>query len=138
MTYSKSSYGEQHELLYKLLKAEGRLVRSVLEAHGFVHTDSHDWNVLWTCITCKPYLYEGLNEWQKINHFPQSFELTRKDRLCFNVVKMQQKFGKSAFDIIPDTYILPDEFADFYSQFHLLKNKAVSQNFWIVKPSASS
>jgi len=63
----------------------------------------------------KPFMYDGLNENQKINHFLSSYELTRKDRLCFNVVKMQERFGKEAFDIIPDTYILPDEFADFYS-----------------------
>lgn len=140
ITYSKSCYTDQGEFLYKMVKTEGKLVRSVLEAHGFSHTDGHDWNVLWTCTSCKPYLYEGLNEFQKINHFPQSSELTRKDSLCANVVKMQEKFGNDVFDIIPDTYILPDEFADFYSHFHSLKNKGKEgeDNMWIVKPSASS
>ena len=33
-------------------------------------------------------LYEGLNEYQRLNHFPNSYEITRKDRLCFNYVKM--------------------------------------------------
>lgn len=81
ISYSKNCYLDQGELLYKMLKAEGKLVRSVLEAHGFSHTDGHDWNLLWTCTSCKPYLYEGLNENQKINHFPLSSELTRKDCL---------------------------------------------------------
>jgi hypothetical protein len=31
---------------------------------------------------------------------------------------MQERYGKSNFDIIPDTYNLPEEFADFYSHFH--------------------
>ena len=31
---------------------------------------------------------------------------------------MQDKFGKQNFDILPDTFVLPDEFADFYSQYH--------------------
>lgn len=75
---------------------------------------------------------------QKINHFPQSYELTRKDRLCYNVVQMQDKFGKDEFNIIPDTYILPDEFADFYSHFHKLKAKEVQNNQWIIKPQNSS
>lgn len=48
LTYSKSAYVDQGELLYKMLKTEGRLIRSVLEVHGFSHTDSHDWNILWT------------------------------------------------------------------------------------------
>jgi len=115
MTFAKSAYGETHELMYKVLKADVKLVWSVLEANNFYHTEGHDWNVLWTCQASKTYLYEGLNEYQKINHFPMSYELTWKDRLCDNVVQMQDKFGKSNFDILPDTYVLPDEFADFYS-----------------------
>ena len=34
---------------------------------------------------------------------------------------MQDRFGRDKFDIIPDTYILPDEFADFYAHYHRLK-----------------
>ena len=117
------------------------MVRSLLENNNFYHTDGHDWNVLWTCTSCKPYIYEGLNQYQKINHFPNSFELTRKDRLCLNVVAAQDKFGKEEFDILPDTYILPDEFADFYSRYHEMKEQCKTTgepNLWIVKPSASS
>jgi tubulin polyglutamylase TTLL5 len=76
------------ELLYKILRGETRLVRSVLEANGFQATESHDWNVLWSNSACKGYIYEGLNEYQKINHFPSSNEITRKDKLCQNVVRM--------------------------------------------------
>jgi hypothetical protein len=46
---------------------------------------------------------------------------------------MQEKFGKEAFAIIPDSYILPDEFADFYSHFHSLDSKG-EPNKWIIKP----
>jgi hypothetical protein len=56
-----------------------------------------------------------------VNHFPGSTEITRKDRLCYNTVRMQEKFGKHLFDIVPDTYVLPDEFSDFYTHFHKLK-----------------
>jgi tubulin polyglutamylase TTLL5 len=52
---------------------------------------------------------------------------------------LQEKYGKHYFDIVPDTYVLPDEFADFYSHFH--KQKKISgadKNLWIVKPTASS
>ena len=41
---------------------------------------------------------------------------------------MQEKFGKETFHIIPDTYNLPDEFADFYSHFHKLKNQGFDHN----------
>jgi len=89
----------------------------MFEANGFSHTESHEWNVLWSSGTCKSYLYEGLNEYQKINHFPQSFELTRKDKLAINVNRMQNRFGKAPFDFLPDTYVIPDEFGEFYQHF---------------------
>ena len=58
------------KLLYKVFKGDTRLVRSLLEANSYEHTEGHDWNILWTSGNPKQYLYEGLNEYQKINHFP--------------------------------------------------------------------
>ena len=43
---------------------------------------------MWINTSSKPYVYEGLNEFQKINHFPNSFEITRKDKLAENILKM--------------------------------------------------
>lgn len=88
MIYSKSYNGEPYELLYKLLKTESKLVRSTLEAGGFHYTEGHDWNMMWINTSSKPYVYEGLNEYQKINHFPCSFEITRKDKLAENILNM--------------------------------------------------
>ncbi|CAG9317785.1 unnamed protein product [Blepharisma stoltei] len=132
-SYCKGNFLQPHELLYRIYKTDAKLVRSIFEASGFNYTDSHDWNIMWIGSSAKPYLYEGLNEYQRINHFPNSFELTRKDRMCANIVAMQKKFGKQAFDFIPDTFILPDEYSDFYNQFY--RDKTAQ---WILKPSASS
>ena len=89
-----SYHVENSELLYKMLRFENKLLRTVFESNGFASTDSHEWNILWTASSCKAYLYEGLNEHQKLNHFPQSYEITRKDSLCYNMVRMQEKFGR--------------------------------------------
>ena len=113
-------------------------MRSTLESMGFVYTESHDWNVLWIAAAGKPYLYEGLNEFQKINHFPSSYEITRKDKLWINMLRMQEKFGKRNFYITPDTFLLPDEFADFFAEFHQVKNTEGRKSLWISKPWASS
>jgi hypothetical protein len=48
---------------------------------------------------------------------------------------MQEKFGKHYFDFIPDTYVLPDEFGDFYSHYQKLKATDPKKNIWIVKPA---
>ena len=126
---------ENGELLYKIFRGETRLVRSLLEANNFTYTESHEWNVLWSNSNCKSYLYEGLNEYQKINHFPSSNEITRKDKLCQNIVKMQERHGKHNFEFIPDTYVLPDEFGEFYAHFQKLKQNDPKRNIWIVKPA---
>eukprot|EP00347_Sterkiella_histriomuscorum_P021171 403334979 len=133
--YAKSYQVESGELLYKIFRGETRLVRSVLEINGFKYTESHEWNILWANSHCKSYLYEGLNEYQKINHFPSSNEITRKDKLCLNLVKMQEKHGKHNFDFIPDTYVLPDEFGDFYAHYQKVKQNDPKHNIWIVKPA---
>jgi hypothetical protein len=57
-------------------------------------------------------LYEGLNEYQKINHFPQSYEITRKDRLSVNIDKLREK-NPYDFDFLPDTYVIPEMYGDF-------------------------
>ena len=61
--YGKSAYTGDTALSYKLVKCESKLVRSTLEAHGFHHTEGHDWNILWVPMVVKPYLYDGLNEY---------------------------------------------------------------------------
>jgi len=119
------------------LRGDTKLVRSLLEANAFTHTESHEWNILWASSSCKAYLYEGLNEYQKINHFPSSYEITRKDRLCYNYVKLQERFGRQCFDFIPETYILPNEYANFYQHFMKAKQEG-GRNMWIVKPANSS
>jgi hypothetical protein len=68
--YANNYHVGDCELLYKIFRGDTKLVRSMLEAHSFSHTESHEWNILWSSGSCKNYLYEGLNEYQKINHFP--------------------------------------------------------------------
>lgn len=51
-TVNGASFLDQthHDLLYKLIKTDGKLLRGILENNGFLQTESnHDWNILWTC-----------------------------------------------------------------------------------------
>jgi len=99
----------QDTCLFKMLKCESKLVKFILEQNGLTSTDRHDWHILWTHTQGKTYFYERLSPHQKINHFPSSSELTRKDRLAVNVKKMQDKFGKNYVNFIPETYVIPDQ-----------------------------
>ncbi|XP_072350544.1 tubulin polyglutamylase TTLL5 isoform X1 [Scyliorhinus torazame] len=126
--------GERYHLAYKIVRTESRLVRSILTVHGFheVHPNSNDFNLMWTGSHLKPYVLRTLLEFQKVNHFPRSYELTRKDRLYKNIQRMQQTHGFKHFNIVPQAYILPSEFQELWTAHTKEKGP------WIVKPVASS
>ncbi|XP_063040074.1 tubulin polyglutamylase TTLL5 [Engraulis encrasicolus] len=126
--------GEHYNLAFKIVRTESRLVRGILTNHGFheVHPNSNDFNIMWTGSHLKPYLFRSLQGFQKVNHFPRSYELTRKDRLYKNIQRMQQAHGYKHFHFIPQTFILPSEYSDFCTSFSKDKEP------WIIKPVASS
>ncbi|XP_053330304.1 tubulin polyglutamylase TTLL5 [Spea bombifrons] len=131
---SLRAVGERYRLSYKMVRTESRLVRSILSAHGFqeVHANSNNFNLMWSGSHVKPHLMRSLAGFQKVNHFPRSHELTRKDRLYSNVRRMQQNHGARNFSLLPQTYLLPAEYPDFCNAF------AKDRGPWIVKPVASS
>uniref|UniRef100_A0A3Q3L5U9 Tubulin--tyrosine ligase-like protein 5 n=1 Tax=Mastacembelus armatus TaxID=205130 RepID=A0A3Q3L5U9_9TELE len=131
--------GEQYNMAFKIVRTESRLVRGLLTSHGFheVHPNSNDFNLMWSGSHLKPYLLRSLQDFQKVNHFPRSYELTRKDRLYKNIQRMQQTHGFRNFHIIPQTFVLPAEYQEFCSKILfilLVKDKGP----WIIKPVASS
>uniref|UniRef100_A0A4W4GYF6 Tubulin--tyrosine ligase-like protein 5 n=1 Tax=Electrophorus electricus TaxID=8005 RepID=A0A4W4GYF6_ELEEL len=126
--------GEKYNLTFKIVRTESRLVRGILVNHGFheVHPNSNDFNLMWTGSHLKTYLLRTLQDFQKVNHFPKSYELTRKDRLYKNIQRMQQAHGFQNFHIVPQTFVLPAEYQEFCNSFG--KDKGP----WIIKPVASS
>jgi len=125
---------QKYHMTFKFVKTETRIVRKVLTAHGLkeAHPHSNNVNILWSGGHFRPYTIRGLQDFQKANHFPRSFELTRKDKLYRNIQRMQQCKGQRHFDFIPGFFVLPSERSDFHNAF--LKDRGP----WIVKPVASS
>uniref|UniRef100_A0A8C0JNT2 Tubulin--tyrosine ligase-like protein 5 n=1 Tax=Canis lupus dingo TaxID=286419 RepID=A0A8C0JNT2_CANLU len=111
-------------------RGPGNLFLQKLISH--VHPSSTDYNLMWTGSHLKPFLLRTLSEAQKVNHFPRSYELTRKDRLYKNIIRMQHTHGFKAFHILPQTFLLPAEYAEFCNSY------SKDRGPWIVKPVASS
>lgn len=121
-----------------MFKTDTRLVRLIFEMNGLIPTDRHDWNILWTNSQGGPggYFFERLTpHTQKVNHFPCSTNLTRKDRMALNIKSMLTKYSYEYFNIIPETYVLPQELEAFQAAFG---KRTKGKNLWIVKPSCSS
>ncbi|XP_068509142.1 tubulin polyglutamylase TTLL5 isoform X2 [Syngnathus scovelli] len=126
--------GERYNMAFKIVRTESHLVRGILTNHGFheVQSDSNEFNIMWTGSHLKPYLLRNLQDFQKVNHFPRSYELTRKDRLYKNIQRMQEAHGFKNFHIVPQTFVLPSEYQEFCSCY------AKDRGPWIIKPVASS
>jgi len=87
------------------------LVNSCKE-NGFIVTDTgSDWNLLWTGYIPGEFL-RNVNKFQRINHFPNSHHLGRKDFMWKNIYKMQKIYGRE-YDISPKTYIFPQNAQQF-------------------------
>lgn len=119
---------------YKVLQAETKLLSKLLDRHGFTEVPACnvDFNLLWTGSHPKPSIFRSLGSHQRVNHFPRSYELTRKDRLYKNIESMQHTRGVRNFDFIPQTFIMPGDYKEFCGAHYRVKGP------WIVKPVASS
>ena len=128
---------------------EGRPVRfrctfhntiyDVLRARGWreVETDT-DWDVAWidTGWLRENYDVMHLEDHQRINHFRNHYELTRKDNLIKNLKRTQrqlQREGKEEearkYDFFPGTFVLPADYGLFVEEF-----KSQVGAIWIMKP----
>ena len=111
----------------------------MLRARGWKETDSEtDWDVAWidTGWLRENFDTMHLEEHQRLNHFRNHYELTRKDNLIKNLKRTQrqlQREGKdedaAKYDFYPGTYVLPADYGLFVEEF---KNHHGA--LWIMKP----
>ncbi|KAM0727849.1 Tubulin polyglutamylase TTLL5 [Formica fusca] len=121
-------------MAYKIFQTDTKLINLLLQSHGFVEVPMHemDFNILWMGNHPKPDVLRNLMPYQKVNHFPRSYEITRKDRLYKNIEAMQRRKGLRNLDFIPQTFLLPTEAKELISAHFRYRGP------WIVKPKASS
>ena len=105
------------------------------------------WNILWSWTKPKINMTQLLI-WQRVNHFQNSKELTRKDTLKKNLHKYTSAIGNKAaghFEIMPQTFLLPAEYTQFVKEYSAQEQAKAAykasggklppvRNMWIVKP----
>lgn len=109
------------------------VVRRVVKNTGFLIKDECAcWSGTWANqIKCVE--YKNLHDHQKFNHFPGTFQIGRKDYLWKNIQYMKTRHGERKFDIMPTTYVLPQD----KKAFRVMFEKSRQDPYWIVKPPAS-
>jgi tubulin polyglutamylase TTLL9 len=101
-----------------------------------------DWDIMWYD---REYVRDTLDDvhlepHQRVNHFRNHYELTRKDLLIKNLKRKKKDLAREGnaeesarYDFFPQTYQLPGEYAIFVESF-----KRSSAPMWIMKPIAKS
>ena len=89
------------------------------------------WDVLWTDTAVPPEKLSKMQKYQKINHFPGMYSISRKNYLAMNLSKLKRKFPED-YNFFPKTWLYPCDTSEIRS--FLLSNK---DSFLIVKPEAS-
>ncbi|XP_014479842.1 PREDICTED: tubulin polyglutamylase TTLL4-like [Dinoponera quadriceps] len=121
-------------LKWHLSRITPTLVRRTLVNSGYrLMKKSQDWCGTWGK-HMKSACFKGLKESQKVNHFPGTFQIGRKDRLWRNFSRMMAKHDKREFGFVPRTYVLPQDLRSFRQVWE----KTGGKEKWIVKPPASA
>lgn len=121
---------------WKLSTITPIIVRKTLTNSGFALVrKSNQWLGTWGKHMKSP-MFKTLKETQKLNHFPGTFQLGRKDRLWRNFQRMIGKFGLKEFGFLPHTYVLPQEMKLLKQNWDL--KHCNGKEMWIIKPPASA
>lgn len=121
-------------------------IYDVLKSRGFRETDAErDWDLFWCD---KEWIHDvfdhiHLQSHQKVNHFRNHYELTRKDLLVKNIKRAQRQAQRdgnheeaSLYSACsPTTFVLPGEYSMFAEEF---KRQQHAGAIWIMKPVGKS
>ena len=116
-------------------------IKNAFTRAGFEES-AQNWTVLWAQHQT-PYILRGLNCLQKVNHFPGSWALGRKDRLSRTIWAMKRLYP-SDFNFHPESFVLPVDkhCLERCAKADVFYNKSVKtskqKRLWITKPVASS
>ena len=102
--------------------------------------DDDNWNIFWASVNTIRQIFSGksyvkLTDYQILNHFPNFYELTRKDLMAKNIKKYKKQLLKEGkpvdhLDFLPLTFVLPQDMSIFIEEF-----KKYPNSLWILKPN---
>ena len=108
-----------------------RVVLNTFDNAGMRHTAGENWNILWAK-RIDPSVWGNMGYYTRVNHFPGTWGIGRKDQLHKNVQRFRKTFG-AAFDITPQSWVLPQDTKQLGADM-----MAHPGTTYILKPCASS
>ena len=95
--------------------------------------DKNDYDLMWCDGKVSEERLARMKPYQRVNHFPGMYVLSRKDYMARNLTSMLEKFPDE-FKFFPKTWLLPSQFCDFRKQFKDNYHKGNGRKTFIVKP----
>ena len=130
--------GQAAPLVIRIGERSPHLVLDVFETKGYVEYDEDKddgiWHVYWKASRFKPSEYAEASAVQRVNHFPKTTGITKKDALLRNLRRMRAIHG-AIFNFFPESYLLPTEYTTLVRRVESIKGE---KPIWIVKPTDSS
>lgn len=121
-------------LKWQLTRTTPAILKKILVSSGFRFTRKlNTWIGSWGK-HMKAFEFQYLRDYQKVNHYPGTFQIGRKDRLWRNICRMQQLHSKREFGFVPMTFVLPNDLRKLWLSWNVAGNKPR----WIVKPPAAA
>lgn len=130
-------------VVFRLCDKAPDILREVCLERGWEEYDESrsesngEWNLWWKTQGFTSGEFEHCRPWQRLNHFPKSTNITKKDGLARNLRRMRASYGGSMFEFFPQTFILPNEYRKFVAEFSKQDGSQTS-NYWICKPTEQS
>lgn len=137
---------ELAHVTFKIERSNISTVGSAFKSGGFKRLlKGNEWTAYWGRVRS----YKVLDHYQKVNHFPGTFQLGRKDCCARNIARLRRRVGAAMAPPFPRCYHLPADRAELEADMDPPKAgggrvagksaaAAPGSRLFIVKPNASS
>jgi tubulin polyglutamylase TTLL1 len=136
----RNSLVYSHTIRWKSDLEKGALVSNFERRQWLRSNNDEDWNIYWASVHTVKNLFNPehgyrLHDRQLINHFPNHYELTRKDLMVKNIKRYAKELAKEGLSVplfVPTTYLLPADYSLFVEEF---RRRPYT---WIMKPTSKA
>ncbi|XP_063404870.1 tubulin polyglutamylase TTLL7-like [Mytilus trossulus] len=121
------------------------IIRQMFLERGWIEFDEvqqedEDWNIWWRTSRFRNCDYDFLQSWQRLNHYPKSVGITKKDCLARNLKRMKGVHGTGVYNFSPIAFNLPNDYTRYVAEYGRLKQQQNDGKslLWICKPADMS
>eukprot|EP01138_Halocafeteria_seosinensis_P005460 gb/GECG01005582.1/.p1 GENE.gb/GECG01005582.1/~~gb/GECG01005582.1/.p1 ORF type:complete len:1126 (+),score=144.66 gb/GECG01005582.1/:1-3378(+) len=143
---AKPSNSSTQTVIVNMPNCKYESVEACVRARGWQiirEENATEWNLYWTDTSVSTERLIRAERHQKLNHFPGMLKICRKTPLARMMKKMSRLFPQE-YRFFPKSWVLPEEWSDFKSQFALRigddgrPQRPKKNRTFIIKPDAGT